>query len=147
MKFPIEQKFTLSEGFINKYKKLKPPFGFNGLGEFVFLRTYSRIKENKQNEAWWEVCKRVVEGSYSIQKQHIEDYNLGWNQYKAQISAQNMYDKLFNLKMLVSGRALWTMGTPLIMEKGMTPALFNCSFLSTENIKDNPSMPFVNESR
>ncbi len=40
------EKFTLSENFINKYRRKKPPFGFNGLGELVYMRTYSRIKED-----------------------------------------------------------------------------------------------------
>ena len=47
------EKFTLSEKFINKYKRKKPPFGFNGLGELVYMRTYSRIKEDGKNERWW----------------------------------------------------------------------------------------------
>ena len=45
MKFPIEQRFKLSDTFIEKYKNIKPNWGFGGLGEFVFLRTYSRLKE------------------------------------------------------------------------------------------------------
>ena len=40
------EKFKLSENFINKYKRKKAPFGFNGLGELVYMRTYSRIKES-----------------------------------------------------------------------------------------------------
>ena len=44
------EKFTLSEKFINKFKRKKPPFGFNGLGELVYMRTYSRIKEDGKNE-------------------------------------------------------------------------------------------------
>ena len=62
------EKFKLSENFINKYKRKKPPFGFNGLGELVYMRTYSRIKKNGKNERWWETIKRVVEGTYSMQK-------------------------------------------------------------------------------
>ena len=30
-------KFKLSENFINKYKRKKAPFGFNGLGELVYI--------------------------------------------------------------------------------------------------------------
>lgn len=144
MKFPVEQKFKLTEGFLEKYNDLKPPFGFNGLGEFVFMRTYSRKKPDGSNESWQDVVKRVVEGIYSIQKQHIEDYRLGWNQAKAQKSAQIMYDKIFNMKFLPAGRSLWAMGTPLIMEKGLTEALYNCSALSTENIKDDVGLIFAN---
>ena len=37
--------FELSDNFIKKYKSLDPGFGFNGLGEITFFRTYSRQKE------------------------------------------------------------------------------------------------------
>ena len=131
MKFPIKMSFELTENFIDKYKKVKPNFGFDGLGEFVYMRTYSRIKEDGTNERWWETVRRVVEGIYAIQKQHVVDYNLGWNPQKAQHSAQEMYDRIFSLKMIGSGRALWAMGTPTVMEKGLIEALFNCSYRST----------------
>lgn len=144
MKFPIQERFKLSEGFVQKYKNIKPNFGFGGLGEFVFMRTYSRLKEDGKNEMWYETVRRVVEGIYSIQKQHIEDYKLGWNQSKAQKSAQEMYDRIFTFKMLGSGRALWAMGTDIIMERGLTEALYNCSFISTETITESVSEPFVN---
>ena len=94
MNFPIQQQFKLTDAFIEKYKNKIPPFGFNGLGEFVYMRTYSRIKLDGKNETWWETVKRVVEGIYTIQKQHIEDYKLGWNQMKAQKSAQEMFDRI-----------------------------------------------------
>jgi len=55
--------FKLSENFISKYKRKKAPFGFNGLGELVYMRTYSRIKEDGKNERWWETVQRVVEGT------------------------------------------------------------------------------------
>ena len=60
----MSKKFVLSENFVNKYKRRKAPFGFNGLGELVYMRTYSRIKENGKNERWWETVQRVVEGTY-----------------------------------------------------------------------------------
>jgi ribonucleoside-triphosphate reductase (thioredoxin) len=144
MKFPIEQTFKLTDNFLEKYKNKRPNFGFNGLGEFVYLRTYSRIKEDGKNEMWWETVRRVVEGIYAIQKQHIEDYNLGWNSQKAQKSAQEMYDRIFSFKMLPAGRSLWSMGAPVVMEKGLTQSLYNCSFLSTESLKEDPGKPFAN---
>lgn len=144
MKFPIEQTFKLSDGFIDKYKSIKPDFGFGGLGEFVFMRTYSRLKDDGKNEAWFETVKRVVEGIYAIQKQHIEDYRLGWNQAKAQKSAQEMYDRIFNFKMLGSGRALWALGTDIVTKRGLTEALYNCSFISSQNIDKNFAEPFAN---
>jgi len=134
--------FRLSDAFITKYKDKKPPFGFNGLGELVYLRTYSRIKPDGKNEAWWETVQRVVEGTYNMQKRWIDAHALGWNPWKAQKSAQEMYDRIFNMKFLPPGRGLWAMGTPITEERGLYAALNNCSFVSTENIKEDGSGPF-----
>ena len=137
-----QHKFKLSENFINKYKRKKPPFGFNGLGELVYMRTYSRIKEDGKNERWWETVQRVVEGTYSMQMNHIESHQLGWNPWQAQKSAQDMYERIFNMKFLPPGRGLWAMGTPITEEKGLYAALNNCAFVSTKTIKEDYSKPF-----
>jgi len=137
------EKFMLSENFISKYKRKKPPFGFNGLGELVYMRTYSRIKENGKNERWWETVQRVVEGTYSMQKNHIDSYQLGWNPWQAQRSAQEMYERIFNMKFLPPGRGLWAMGTTITEERGLYAALNNCAFVSTSTIKDDYSKPFT----
>ena len=135
-------KFKLSENFISKYKRKKAPFGFNGLGELVYMRTYSRIKEDGKNERWWETVQRVVEGTYSMQMNHIESHQLGWNPWQAQKSAQDMYDRIFNMKFLPPGRGLWAMGTAITEEKGLYAALNNCAFVSTKTIKEDYSKPF-----
>ena len=132
----------LSENFIGKYKRKKPPFGFNGLGELVYMRTYSRIKKNGKNERWWETVQRVVEGTYSMQKNHIDSYQLGWNPWQAQRSAQEMYDRIFNMKFLPPGRGLWAMGTSITEERKLYAALNNCAFVSTKTLKDDYSKPF-----
>ena len=137
------EKFKLSENFINKYKRKKPPFGFNGLGELVYMRTYSRIKENGKNERWWETVQRVVEGTYSMQKNWIDSHQLGWNPWQAQASAQEMYDRMFNMKFLPPGRGLWAMGTSITEERGLYAALNNCAFVSTSTIKEDYSKPFT----
>ena len=133
----------LSENFINKFKRKKPPFGFNGLGELVYMRTYSRIKENGKNERWWETVQRVVEGTYSMQKNHIDGHQLGWNPWQAQKSAQEMYERIFNMKFLPPGRGLWAMGTIITEERKLYAALNNCAFVSTSTIKDDYSKPFT----
>jgi len=135
-------KFFLSENFVSKYKRKKPPFGFNGLGELVYMRTYSRIKKNGKNERWWETVRRVVEGTYSMQKAWIDQHQLGWNAWQAQASAQEMYDRIFNMKFLPPGRGLWAMGTPITEEKNLYAALNNCAFVSTSTLKEDYSKPF-----
>ena len=136
------EKFTLSEKFINKFKRKKPPFGFNGLGELVYMRTYSRIKEDGKNERWWETVRRVVEGTYTMQKNWIDSHQLGWNPWQAQRSAQDMYERIFTMKFLPPGRGLWAMGTAVTEKKGLYAALNNCAFVSTGTIKEDYSKPF-----
>ena len=139
----MSQSFFLTDTFIDKYKRRKAPFGFNGLGELVYMRTYSRIKKDGKNERWWETVKRVVEGTYNMQKNHIESNGLGWSPWKAQHSAQEMYERIFNMKFLPPGRGLWAMGTAITEEKGLYAALNNCAFVSTEGLKEDLSRPFT----
>lgn len=135
-------KFKLDDDFVKKYKRKKPPFGFNGLGEIVYLRSYSRLKPDGKKEQWWETVRRVVEGTYSIQKRHIIKYGLGWDHKKAAESAEEMYDRIFQMKFLPPGRGLWAMGSPIIEEKGLYAALNNCAFVSTDAIDKEPTKPF-----
>ena len=138
----MSKKFVLSENFVNKYKRKKAPFGFNGLGELVYMRTYSRIKENGKNERWWETVRRVVEGTYTMQMDWIDSHQLGWNPWQAQASAQDMYERIFTMKFLPPGRGLWAMGTAITEKKGLYAALNNCAFVSTKTIKEDYAKPF-----
>ena len=139
----MNQKFKLSDAFIDKYKRKKPPFGFNGLGELVFMRTYSRLKDDGKNEKWWETVQRVVEGTYAMQMGWIESHQLGWNPWRAQRSAQEMYERIFYMKFLPPGRGLWAMGSVITNKKKLFAALNDCAFVSTETIKDDGSKPFT----
>lgn len=133
--------FKLSESFLSQYKDREPDWG--PLGEFVYLRTYSRrIEAENRNERWWETVRRVVEGVFSIQREHCKALNLPWKQERAQKSAHIMYDKMFSFKFLPSGRNLWMMGTDFVKEKGGT-ALLSCSFVSTEDIKEQGANIFA----
>jgi len=135
--------FRLSTSFLALYRDRTPPFGFNGLGELVYMRTYSRLKSDGTNEQWWETVQRVVEGTYSMQKRWILAHHLGWDSAHAQQSAQEMYDRMWNMKFLPPGRGLWAMGSPLTEERGLFAALNNCAFVSTENLAADFAAPFL----
>lgn len=141
--------FTLPADFIEKYKSLESPFGFvdaggNALGEITFVRTYSRVKEDGTKERWYEVVRRVIEGMYSVQKNHAKENRLPWNDYKAQKSAQEAFDRMFNLKWTPPGRGMWTFGTTLTMEKRNSAALQNCAMVSTKDLdKNDPGALFA----
>ena len=95
--------FSLEESFLEKYKTRQPPFGYPPLGELVYLRTYARKMRNGKREQWWQTVARVVEGTYSLQKEHIQSFHLGWDDEHGQRSAQEMYDLIFNMKFLPPG--------------------------------------------
>jgi len=141
--------FTLPSDFVEKYKTLESPFGFvdaggNALGEITFVRTYSRVKEDGTKERWYEVVRRVIEGMYSVQKNHAKENRLPWNDYKAQKSAQEAFDRMFTLKWTPPGRGMWTFGTPLTMEKRNSAALQNCAMVSTKDLdKNDPGQLFA----
>lgn len=139
--FPIKERFTLSDSFLEKYKDKQPNWG--PLGYVIYKRSYSRlIPGEDRSEEWVDTCKRVVEGSYTVQLNHCKSLKLFWDQRKAQYSAQKMFDKMFNLKFCPAGRGLYCMGTDLIYKRG-SAGLFNCSTISTKNIKTNFSNPFA----
>jgi len=118
--------------------------GGNSVGEITFLRTYSRLKEDGTKETWVDVCQRVIEGMYSLQKDHCKSQRLPWNDSRAQASAKEAFDRLFNLKWTPPGRGLWVMGTPLVNELKNSAALQNCAFVSTSSMsKLDPAKPFA----
>jgi adenosylcobalamin-dependent ribonucleoside-triphosphate reductase len=134
--------FRLSDEFVNKYNNVPAPFGFqdagsNSLGEITFIRTYSRVKEDGTKERWHEVCRRVIEGMYSVQKNHAKDNRLPWNDNKAQKSAQEAFQRMFELKWTPPGRGLWAFGTPMTMEKRNSASLQNCAMVSTRDLDRN----------
>ena len=132
--------FKLSDDFISKYENTPVPW--TPIGEFTYLRTYSRIKDDGTKERWYETVRRVVEGTFDIQRQHCESLRLSWNGLKAQNSAKIMYDKIFNFKFLPSGRGLWMMGTDFIKERGSV-ALNSCAGITTEDIQTRGSFAFT----
>ena len=131
--------FSLSPVFMARFEGLQPDWG--PIGYFTFKRTYARPTENGGTEEFWQTCKRVVEGVYGLQKTHCLQHNLPWSDSKAQRSAQEMFERMWNFKWLPPGRGLWVMGTPVVENKGGA-ALNNCAFVSTQDIKHDFTGPF-----
>ena len=130
------RRFRLSDVFIDPYKTQEVPWG--PLGYVTFKRTYARRLNEFDSEAtgteeWWQTCRRVVEGMFNMQKQHVVDSGLEWNDAKAQRTAKEAYDRLFSLKWTPPGRGLWMMGTKFVEEK-TGAGLFNCAFRSTKEL-------------
>lgn len=138
-----ERSFKIRDIHIRDYRGKNPNFGFNGLGEFIYMRSYSRINKEGEKETWFDTIRRVVEGTYSIQKAHIQQNGLRWKELKAQKSATKMFKYMFDMKFLPAGRGLWAMGTDIITKKGLFGALNNCAFVSTKDIGEDFVKPFA----
>ena len=114
----------LSPEFIASYGSKTPPWGFGGLGEVVFLRTYSRkIEGTDQTESWVQTIQRIIEGAADIGVPFSTE------------DAEHLFDHMFHLRCAVSGRALWQLGTPLVKQFSGT-SLNNCFYTNIEKIED-----------
>lgn len=131
--------FRLSDSFIEQFKGKQPNWG--PVGYVTYKRTYARRKDDGTYEEFWETCRRVVEGTYRIQQRHCNGLRLPWNARKAQKSAQEMFQRMWDFKWLPPGRGLWMMGVPNV-EKIGGAALNNCAFVSTDRIKEDFAGPF-----
>ena len=114
----------LEQSFVDSYKTKTPPWGFGGLGEIVYLRTYSRPVEGlDRNETWVETIQRVIEGAVGIGVPYTPQ------------QAELLFDHMFYLRCSMSGRALWQLGTPLVKQFNGT-SLNNCYFTNIETVED-----------
>ena len=114
----------LTPEFIATYANKQTPWGFGGLGEVVYLRTYSRpIEELGRNETWTETITRAINGAVEI------------GTCLTQEEAEKLFDHMFHLRCSLSGRALWQLGTPLVKKFNAT-SLNNCYFTNIESIED-----------
>ena len=144
--------FHLPTDFVKSYAKKKPQWGFdigagNSLGELTFLTKYSRRRDDGTKERWHDTCQRVVEGYYSILKDHCKTNLTPWNENKAQKAAQDAFERMFSFKWTPPGRGLWMMGTEFVNGKRNSSSLQNCAFVSTEKLSNHSAyeatLPFV----
>jgi ribonucleoside-triphosphate reductase len=140
--------FKLKDEFLSQYDGKNPDWGYpagagNTLGEHSWITKYARKKPDGSRERFWEGLARVINGVYSIQKDYAVQSRLPWDEETAHRSAQEAYERAFQFKWLPPGRSLWCMGTELVNGRHDGSPLYNCSFISTENLADDPVSPFV----
>jgi adenosylcobalamin-dependent ribonucleoside-triphosphate reductase len=140
--------FRFDDSFLEDFKTRTPAWGFamgggNYLGEYAFYTKYSRVKADGNKERFYECLRRVIEGMYSIQKDHALRNRLPWNEQQARLSAQEAYIRAFDGKWSPPGRGFWMMGTEFVNGRGDSSALQNCGFLSTKFISTEYAEPFV----
>lgn len=115
---------VITPDFIAQYVEKTPPWGFNGLGEIVYKRTYSRYLEPLgRKEHFFETLARAINGAQAIGAGYTKD------------EAERLFDYMFNLKCLFSGRGLWQLGTPLV-EQMSGASLVNCWMTTISKVDD-----------
>ena len=136
--------FSLPDAFLAPYRALKPPFGFNGLGYFVYRTRYARpLPGGGGLESWHDTVARVVHGTFRMQQRWMLSQGLPWDPARAGAEARIMFDKMFHMKFLPPGRGLWAMGSPMTEQRGLFAALNNCGFVSTAGLGEgDPAAPF-----
>lgn len=128
--------FRLSEEFLAPFSERPVNWGFGALSWVSFRRSYSR-----DGESWWETCRRVIQGMFTVQRAHCREHGLPWEENKARHFAEKSFERLWRFQWTPPGRGLWIMGTRHMFERGGA-ALNNCGFVSTRNIASDYAAPF-----
>lgn len=109
----------------------------NALGQFVYLRTYSRFLPSEgRRETWKETCRRATEYNVQLGVNHTDkigypvDYE--WHRKEAEL----LFDNMFNLRQFLSGRTLWVGGAENGVADKYPLANFNCSFINVASWSD-----------
>lgn len=120
----VKERFELKDDGL---ETLIPKFGYNGFGELVFYRTYSRMTKEGKQEEWIDVVRRVINGVFSIRKDHYIKNHFDWDEGFWQDYARKMAKSMFLMEWIPPGRGLWAMGTDFVYERGAM-ALYNCAY-------------------
>lgn len=123
----VHERFELQSHTVYLLQAMKPSFGYNGFGEFIFRRTYSRIRADGGQESWNDCVIRVINGVFSIRKDWYIKNHIEWDESFWQSYAHYMAIAMFEMKWLPPGRGLWAMGSDFVYERG-SMALQNCGF-------------------
>lgn len=126
----------LSPSILKQYETKRPPM--TELGEFVYVRTYSRwLPEKGRRETWLETITRTINYNIGLELDYLErekpDADLTFAKIELAKEAEELLHNMFYLKQFASGRTMWVAQTPV---SDMYPlANFNCSFMVLDNFE------------
>lgn len=134
----VNERFNLLPSTEKRFRKKLAPFGYNGFGEFIFYRTYSRTKVDGGQEDWADCVLRVTNGTFSIRKDWYIKNQIEWDEQFWQKYAADFAMSMFNMEWMPPGRGMWAMGSDFVYERG-SMALYNCAYtdITTDNLSDD----------
>jgi len=128
----ITERYSLSDEVKRELYSMPTPFS-SAYAECVFLRTYSRKKEDGTKESWADTVIRVVEGTIEAYLTHHKRNGLSVDyKWLADFSAE-MARSFFHRRWSPPGRGLFSMGTDHTRRNG-NAALNNCYACETKNL-------------
>jgi ribonucleoside-diphosphate reductase alpha chain len=124
----------LSKEFLNKYEEINST-PLSNIGEFVYLRTYSRyLEDKKRRENWFETVLRTTEYNIELGINYKKKHGLFINMKDETKEAELLFHNLFNLRTFTSGRTLYMGGTDIVKDYPLSN--YNCSFTMIEGFHD-----------
>lgn len=125
----------LTDEFLEKYKDNSIRNPLNGIGEFVYLRTYARYLDNeKRRETWFETVLRTTLYNIELEKDYKLKSSLTIDMTGLREEAEKLFDNLYNLRTFPSGRTLYMGGTEIVKEYPMSN--YNCCFTNIKTMDD-----------
>lgn len=123
----------LADEFLDKYKTAKNPLSH--IGEFVYLRTYSRyLEDKKRRENWFETVLRTVEYNIGLGVAYKKKNNIEIDLEEERLEAEKLFDNLFHLRTFTSGRTLYMGGTEIVKKYPLSN--YNCCFTEISDMHD-----------
>ena len=103
--------FKLPKKYEQQLREQPINWGFGKYSEVIYYRTYSRRSVNNVQETFYDTIIRVVNGVFTIRKNHYVNNNIPWDEKYMQTKAYEMASMMLSFKLLPPGRGLWAMGT------------------------------------
>ncbi len=150
MDFDPREGFALDPAFLARYAGRQPlwgPVGPDGrtaspIGLVTFLRTYPAPLPDGSLETPAQVFARCVETVIATLRRQTLAADGHWSDEKAQREGQEMFRRMWALKLLPGGRSLANLGRESLRVKGAVQ-LNNCSFWSTRDLAADPVRAFA----
>ena len=113
------------------------PVNMNALGQFVYLRTYSRFLPSEgRRETWLETVKRVTRFNVGLSVLHMMKNGIAFDFEDIRKEMAFMFHSVFHLNQFPSGRSLWVGGAEGGVAEKYPLANFNCSFTNITKWED-----------
>ncbi len=125
----VVHKYELPDDIEERIRSIKHEFGYGGLSQAVYVRTYSQRNEFGIKEKFPDTIIRVVKGILSIAKDFRICNGLEWNENYWNDIAYRLGRAMMNMQFLPPGRGLWIAGTEYSYTRG-SAAFNNCGFVS-----------------